>query len=201
MRSIFSWPCAAFAAFTLAAGAPDAGAQSSMRFKPITIVLNEAGGVRGALLPGSTITDPAQIFDETFIYLDLRVVLDAASAEDAVAAISDLSPTGTEQVGFCGPGLYGKLDMGADLAYLVRTTTDDGVSVTGHIYAGDRSENPYNDVFCGFEGKPEQAELRLRGFFFVMRDRTDRGVFVQLRPVNPTPQEAERFWTEIRPNP
>ena len=43
-----------------------------------------------------------------------------------------------------------------------------------------------------------EAEFRLRGFYFVMRDRTDEGVFVQLRPVNPTPEEAQAYWSEAR---
>jgi hypothetical protein len=33
-----------------------------------------------------------------------------------------------------------------------------------------------------------------------MKDQTEDGVFVQLRPINPTPEEAEKFWSEVTPD-
>lgn len=167
------------------------------RFKPIDIILSQIEGSFGEVLSGSSIQKPEEIYDETFVYLDLRVVLDASSPDTSVTALSDLSPTGTPLTGICIPGSYGKLDMAPDLAYSVVTRTQDGVRVTASMYPGDRAENPFNDVFCAFDGNPTQAVFRLRGFFFVMKDQTENGIVVQLRPINPTPDEAAKFWSTV----
>ena len=186
-------------AFALAASVvyPNEAQADAPRFKPIDIYLSQTEGSFGEVLSGSSIQKPEEIYDETFVYLDLRVVLDATSPDTAVTALSDLSPTGTPITGICVPGSYGKLDMAPDLAYSVVTRTQDGVRVTASMYPGDRAENPFNDVFCAFDGNPAQAVFRLRGFFFVMKDQTEDGIFVQLRPINPTPDEAAKFWRTV----
>ena len=196
--------CAAFLVCLVTLAAffvyPATAQERATRFKPIDIILSQIEESFGDVLSGSSIQKPEEIYDETFIYLDLRVLLDASSPDSAVTALSDLSPTGTPLTGICVPGSYGKLDMAPDLAYSVVTTTQDDVRVTASIYPGDRAENPFNDVFCAFDGNPAQAVFRLRGFFFVMKDQTEDGVFVQLRPINPTPEEAEKFWSEVTPD-
>jgi len=184
-----------FFALTASFVYPATAQDKATRFQPIDIYLSQIEESFGDVLSGSSIQKPEEIYDETFVYLDLRVLLDATSPDSAVAALSDLSPTGTPLTGICIPGSYGKLDMAADLAYSVVTTTKDDIRVTASMYPGDRAENPFNDVFCAFDGNPAQAVFRLRGFFFVMKDQTEDGIFVQLRPINPTPEEAVKFWS------
>ena len=178
---------AAILFFTLAACS---SAFATRPFLHVKINLDMSRG--GTIMEGSTHTDPRNIEDKTFIELDLRVIVDDLSAKQISKIVDqgiDKEPSG------CYPGKYDPMDMEDDLRYFFQVAGVGDKQLRATIYPGERSRNPYNDVFCEYDPKlgPKKAIFRVRGFFFVRYSSLPLGADIQLRPIIPTPEEAEKF--------
>jgi len=167
-------------------------AQAARPFLNVNITINMAQG--GQIMPGSSHTDPRAIQDKTFIELDLKVIVDQVSSKQILKIVDqgiDSEPSG------CEPGNFNPLDMEDGLRYFFQVgeiSQKNTPQIRATIYPGERSRNPYNDVFCEYDPKqPKKAIFRVRGFFFVRHSRLPDGADIQIRPINPTADEAEKF--------
>lgn len=138
---------------------------------------------------GSNIESPRQIAGETFIKLDLRLIVDQKSS-DLLLKSFDGGYT-TEPSG-CAPGAYGPMAMETDLRYSITTPPVDGLSVRATIYPGDRSVHWANDAFCEFDESLGEAYAvaHITGFYYVVPRRAADAVDVQLRALVPTQGEV-----------
>lgn len=159
----------------------------------ITVDLSRGGEVS----EDSSFTNPSDIKDKTFINLDLKIIVDASSAS-SIKRIVDQGIS-SEDAG-CLPGLYNAMDMEDGLRYFFVTSPIDkngnAVTVQATIYPGERSNNPYNDVFCEYDPKlsEKKAVFRIRGFFFIRHSQILNGIDVQLRPVQLTAAETSKIF-------
>lgn len=190
IRRIFIGLLILLSALALGAGAPADAQQRT--FKRIKVFLDKAGQLR----PGdSSIQGVADIFDETYIYLDLRI--DRASIAENQKE-SFLLLYSTEQANErtpvdCAPDRIGRLEMLDDIEYYIETKHQ-GALVQASIFPGARTVYPFNDVFCGKSGSAQGlAEMRLRGYFFVIRNDIENGVDIQLRPLELNNDEARQL--------
>lgn len=171
----------------LAMAAPAAAQQRELQY--VSIVYDVGEGV--VVEEGSTINSPSQIAAETFVRLDVRLILDEDSADNLVKSF-DGSTAPPEPSG-CAPGDYGPMAMERDLAYTIVTPPVDGQSVRATVYPGERAEHWANDVFCEYD--PELGDAFavavISGFFYVRPRRRQDAVDVLLRAIIPTQTEMQ----------
>ncbi len=169
-------------------------AQAARPFLNVNVLIDLTKG--GEIVASkSSHSDPSAIKDKTFIELDLKVIIDETSSKN-IQAIVDQGINA--DISGCKPGSYDPLDMEDGLRYFFQITYDGKTKkeqARATIYPGERSRNPYNDVFCEYDPKlgTTKAIFRVRGFFFVRHSTLPTGADIQIRPINPTPAEAETF--------
>lgn len=154
---------------------------------PINITYDVANNV--VVDDGSNIQSPSQIAQETFVQLNLRLILNAQTS-----SVLQKSFDGgyTSEPSGCAPGDWGPMAMEKDLRYTITTPPVDGTSVQATIYPGDRSVHWANDAFCEFDEELGEAYsvARITGFFFVLSRRMPGVVDVQLRAIAPSQGEV-----------
>lgn len=165
-------------------------AEAARNFKDINITVDLSRA--GVIDPKSTITKPSEVQDRAFIKMDLKVIVDKISARQLLKIVDqgiDDEPSG------CQPGKYDPLDMEDGLRYFFQVNSGNK-QVRATIYPGERSRNPFNDVFCEYNKKlgEKKAVFRVRGFFFVRHSDIPGGIDIQLRPVRPTSEETEKYF-------
>lgn len=171
----------------LAMAAPAEAQQRELQYVSIAYDVGEGVVVE----EGSTINSPSQIAAETFVRLDVRLILDEDSADSLVKTF-DGSTAPPEPSG-CTPGDYGPMAMERDLSYSIVTPPVDGQSVRATIYPGERSEHWANDVFCEYDPKLGDAfaVAVISGFFYVRPRQRQDSVDVLLRAIVPTQTEMQ----------
>ena len=173
-----------------AALAATAATAQDRRIIPIDIIYDVANNV--VVDEGSNIQSPSQIAQETFVKLDLRLILN-----ETTSPVLQKSFDGgyTSEESGCAPGDYGPMAMESDLRYTITTPPVDGLSVQATIYPGDRSVHWANDAFCEFDRELGEAYsvARISGFFYVLSRQMPGVVDVQLRAIEPSQGEVQQY--------
>ena len=157
-------------------------------FKEIRVFIDRTAGQKAGL-QADGLRSLRDLFSTSYVYISAQVALDGS---DPDAVTTRVEESATPEAVPCDQQNYGRLIMGADMEYLVETKVKD-TNVFVSVFPGDRTEFPYNDVSCVYNGNPGQAVFQITGFYYVIANRVKGGIMVQLRPVKPTFAEARKI--------
>ena len=157
-------------------------------FKQVRVYIDRTAGHRRGL-KAKGLKSLRDLFSTSYAYISVQVALDGS---DPAAVTTRVEESATPDPVPCDARNYGRLIMGADMEYLMEAKVGD-TNIFVSIFPGERTEFPYNDVSCVYDGKPGTAVFQITGFYYVIANRVKGGIMLQLRPVKPTFKDARRI--------